>query len=312
MFLPPQFVVRVEENGPSRIVPIFLNGGRSKLQLIVIHSFGTPPSTPVQAFEVAEFFSRFAAQDPNRDERALKIRTRCLSRGLVRAVPPRPRVNKATTPALVERRHAKRWWMLVVEDRLRQKRAKRAGFYRNRARRDCAIAGACTRIMAARCRGNRDRSRRFPSSVARRQMLVFGTWFFWGADHRRRHPYCHGVGNRQISRGKNRANLRPLEKIVPTNTNCTHITCWILPCLYIWRCRASPDVRLHRRLICAAMGAKTPPHGGPLKPERRINSDASKTSHRALEAFDTSRIGRHIHAARVVSDERSLQNIALP
>src|SRR3977135_3759034 len=214
---------------------------------------------PFKPAEVAEFFSRFAAQTPNpRTELAYKNPYTLLVAVVLSAQATDTGVNKATTP-LFRSVDTPQKMVELGEDRLREG-IKTIGLYRNKAKNVIALSTALIANHGGQVPRDRDALEALPGVGRKTANVVLNVVF--GEPTIAVDTHIFRVGNRtHLAPGKTPREVEDrLEKIVPAKYKL-HAHHWLI---------------LHGRYICVARkprcpdclvadlcryGAKTPPAG---------------------------------------------------
>jgi endonuclease III len=234
---------------------------------------------PFKPAEVAEFFSRFAAQDPNpRTELAYKNPYTLLVAVVLSAQATDIGVNKATAP-LFATVDTPQKMVELGEERLREA-IRTIGLYRNKAKNVIALSKALIANHGGQVPQNREALEALPGVGRKTANVVLNVVF--GQPTIAVDTHIFRVGNRtNLAPGKDPRQLEDrLEKIVPDKYKL-HAHHWLI---------------LHGRYICIARkprcpdcivadlcryGAKTPPPGGKPEVEKKILKRQAKTSRRA-------------------------------
>jgi len=234
---------------------------------------------PFKPAEVADFFSRFAAQDPDpRTELAYKNPYTLLVAVVLSAQATDTGVNKATAP-LFKTVDTPQKMVELGEDRLREA-IKTIGLYRNKAKNVIALSKALIANHGDQVPRNRDALEALPGVGRKTANVVLNVVF--GEPTIAVDTHIFRVGNRtNLAPGKTPREVEDrLEKIVP-DTYKLHAHHWLI---------------LHGRYICVARkprcpdcivadlcryGAKTPPPGVKPEVEKKILKRRAKTSRRA-------------------------------
>ncbi len=234
---------------------------------------------PFKPAEVAEFFSRFAAQDPNpRTELAYKNPYTLLVAVVLSAQATDTGVNKATTP-LFRNVDTPQKMVELGEDRLREA-IKTIGLYRNKAKNVIALSKALIANHAGQVPRDRDALEALPGVGRKTANVVLNVVF--GEPTIAVDTHIFRVGNRtNLAPGKDPRQVEDrLEKIVPDKYKL-HAHHWLI---------------LHGRYICIARkprcpdcivadlcryGAKTPPPDGLPEVGKTKQKRRAKTSRRA-------------------------------
>ena len=234
---------------------------------------------PFKPAEVAEFFSRFAAQDPNpRTELAYKNPYTLLVAVVLSAQATDTGVNKATTP-LFRNVDTPQKMVELGEDHLREA-IKTIGLYRNKAKNVIALSKALIANHAGQVPRDRDALEALPGVGRKTANVVLNVVF--GEPTIAVDTHIFRVGNRtNLAPGKDPRHVEDrLEKIVPDKYKL-HAHHWLI---------------LHGRYICVARkprcpdcivadlcryGAKTPLAGAKPEVEKKILKRRAKTSRRA-------------------------------
>jgi endonuclease-3 len=223
---------------------------------------------PFKPAEVAEFFSRFAAQDPNpRTELAYKSPYTLLVAVVLSAQATDIGVNKATAP-LFRTVDTPQKMVELGEERLREA-IKTIGLYRNKAKNVIALSKALIANHDGQVPRNRDALEALPGVGRKTANVVLNVVF--GEPTIAVDTHIFRVGNRtNLAPGKNPREVEDrLEKIVPDKYKL-HAHHWLI---------------LHGRYICVARkprcpdcivadlcryAAKTPPPGAKPEVEKKI------------------------------------------
>ncbi len=233
---------------------------------------------PFKPAEVAEFFSRFAAQDPDpRTELAYINPYTLLVAVVLSAQATDIGVNKATAP-LFRNVDTPQKMVELGEERLREA-IKTIGLYRNKAKNVIALSKALIANHGGQVPQNREALEALPGVGRKTANVVLNVVF--GEPTIAVDTHIFRVGNRtNLAPGKDPRQVEDrLEKIVPDKYKL-HAHHWLI---------------LHGRYICVARkprcpdcivadlcryGAKTPPPGATPEVEKKILKVA-KTSRRA-------------------------------
>lgn len=231
---------------------------------------------PFKPAEVTEFFSRFAAQDPDpRTELAYKNPYTLLVAVVLSAQATDTGVNKATAP-LFKSVDTPQKMIELGEDRLREA-IKTIGLYRNKAKNVIALSKALIANHGGEVPRNRDALEALPGVGRKTANVVLNVVF--GEPTIAVDTHIFRVGNRtHLASGKTPRQVEDrLERIVP-DTYKLHAHHWLI---------------LHGRYICMARkprcpdcivadlcryGAKTPPPGSKPEVEKTILKRRAKTS----------------------------------
>ena len=234
---------------------------------------------PFKPAEVAEFFSRFAAQDPNpRTELAYKNPYTLLVAVVLSAQATDIGVNRATGPLFVTVDTPQKM-VELGEERLREA-IKTIGLYRNKAKNVIALSKALIANHGGQVPQNRDALEALPGVGRKTANVVLNVVF--GQPTIAVDTHIFRVGNRtNLAPGKDPRQVEDrLEKIVPDKYKL-HAHHWLI---------------LHGRYICMARkprcpdcivadlcryGAKTPPPDGRPEARKKIPKRRAKTSRRA-------------------------------
>jgi endonuclease-3 len=234
---------------------------------------------PFKPAEVAEFFSRLAAQDPNpRTELAYKNPYTLLVAVVLSAQATDIGVNKATAP-LFRIVDTPQKMIELGEDRLREA-IKTIGLYRNKAKNVIALSTALMASHDGQVPQNRDALEALPGVGRKTANVVLNVVF--GQPTIAVDTHIFRVGNRtNLAPGKTPREVEDrLEKVVPDKYKL-HAHHWLI---------------LHGRYICVARkprcpdcivadlcryGAKTPPPGAKPEAEKTSPKRRAKTSPRA-------------------------------
>ena len=234
---------------------------------------------PFKPAEVAEFFSRFAAQDPDpRTELAYKNPYTLLVAVVLSAQATDTGVNKATTP-LFKTVDTPQKMVEFGEDRLRDA-IKTIGLYRNKAKNVIALSKALIAEHGGQVPQNREALEHLAGVGRKTANVVLNVVF--GEPTIAVDTHIFRVGNRtNLAPGKIPREVEDrLEKIVPDKYKL-HAHHWLI---------------LHGRYICIARkprcpdcivadlcrySAKTPPPGSNPEVEKKILKRQAKTSRRA-------------------------------
>ena len=236
-------------------------------------------SRPFKPAEVVEFFSRFAAQDPDpRTELAYKNPYTLLVAVVLSAQATDTGVNKATAP-LFKTVDTPQKMIELGEERLREA-IKTIGLYRNKAKNVIALSKALIADHGGQVPQNRDALDALPGVGRKTANVVLNVVF--GEPTIAVDTHIFRVGNRtNLAPGKSPREVEDrLEKIVPDKYKL-HAHHWLI---------------LHGRYICIARkprcpdcivadlcrySAKTPPPGSKPEVEKKILKRQAKTSRRA-------------------------------
>ena len=234
---------------------------------------------PFKPAEVAEFFSRFAAQDPNpRTELAYKNPYTLLVAVVLSAQATDIGVNRATGP-LFAAVDTPQKMVELGEERLREA-IRTIGLYRNKAKNVIALSKALIANHGGQVPQNREALEALPGVGRKTANVVLNVVF--GEPTIAVDTHIFRVGNRtNLAPGKDPRQVEDrLEKIVPDKYKL-HAHHWLI---------------LHGRYICIARkprcpdcivadlcrySAKTPPPGSKPEVEKRILKRRAKTSRRA-------------------------------
>jgi len=234
---------------------------------------------PFKSAEVAEFFSRFAAQDPNpRTELAYKNPYTLLVAVVLSAQATDIGVNRATGP-LFAAVDTPQKMVELGEERLREA-IRTIGLYRNKAKNVIALSKALIANHGGQVPQNREALEALPGVGRKTANVVLNVVF--GQPTIAVDTHIFRVGNRtNLAPGKDPRQVEDrLEKIVPDKYKL-HAHHWLI---------------LHGRYICIARkprcpdcivadlcrySAKTPPPGSKPEVEKKILKRRAKTSRRA-------------------------------
>ena len=234
---------------------------------------------PFKPAEVGEFFSRFAAQDPDpRTELEYKNPYTLLVAVVLSAQATDTGVNKATAP-LFKTVDTPERMIELGEDRLREA-IKTIGLYRNKAKNVIALSKALIANHDGQVPRSRDALEALPGVGRKTANVVLNVVF--GEPTIAVDTHIFRVGNRtNLAPGKDPRQVEDrLEKIVPEKYKL-HAHHWLI---------------LHGRYICVARkprcpdcivadlcryGAKTTPPGSKPEVEKKILKRRAKTSRRA-------------------------------